>query len=358
MTDLISVDLVDLDADLGAAAPDVIDRLTQRVAAAGRSANPAGLRADAMAREGQSATGLPGGIAIPHCRSEHVRSADPGLRPAAAARRLRRPGRPGRPRLPHRRARRRGSGAPQAPLRAGPRAGEAGVQGGAAVGLDARRGRHARRRRRPAQGRPGRARCRRRRVVRPGRCGVVGEGRCCPRCGDGHRRRRAGRAPPHRRRHRLPDRHRPHLHGRRLARRRRQAGRGRGRHRDAGLVRLHPARPVGDLRGRRRHLRHRRGRQGARALRRPAGHRLRREARHQRARRHGLGGPARCGRPQGRPGRGHRLRGHRRDQGHQRAVVGRAPAPDPAHRRQLHDPVHGGRRSAHRARLPASAATT
>ena len=72
MTELINVDLVDLDADLGAGAPEVIDRLTERVAAAGRSGNPAGLRADAMAREGQSATGLPGGIAIPHCRSEHV----------------------------------------------------------------------------------------------------------------------------------------------------------------------------------------------------------------------------------------------------------------------------------------------
>ncbi len=72
MTELISVDLVDLDADLGAGAPQVIDRLTQRVAAAGRSHDAAGLRADAMAREGQSATGLPGGIAIPHCRSEHV----------------------------------------------------------------------------------------------------------------------------------------------------------------------------------------------------------------------------------------------------------------------------------------------
>ena len=72
MTELITVDLVDLDADLGAAAPEVIDRLTQRVASAGRSDNPAGLRADAMAREGQSATGLPGGIAIPHCRSAHV----------------------------------------------------------------------------------------------------------------------------------------------------------------------------------------------------------------------------------------------------------------------------------------------
>jgi PTS system fructose-specific IIC component len=74
MTALLPADLVALDADLGATAPEVIDRLTQRVAAAGRSDNPEGLRADAMAREGQSATGLPGGIAIPHCRSKHVTS--------------------------------------------------------------------------------------------------------------------------------------------------------------------------------------------------------------------------------------------------------------------------------------------
>ena len=34
--------------------------------------NPDGLADDALAREATSATGLPGGIAIPHCRTEHV----------------------------------------------------------------------------------------------------------------------------------------------------------------------------------------------------------------------------------------------------------------------------------------------
>ncbi|KAB0246206.1 PTS sugar transporter subunit IIA, partial [Escherichia coli] len=39
---------------------------------AGRTNDTNGLVAAAMAREAQSATGLPGGIAIPHCRSPFV----------------------------------------------------------------------------------------------------------------------------------------------------------------------------------------------------------------------------------------------------------------------------------------------
>ena len=75
MTELITTDLVALDADLGTTTSEVIQHLTGLVADAGRSDNPAGLHADAMAREGQAATGLPGGIGIPHCRSEHVQVA-------------------------------------------------------------------------------------------------------------------------------------------------------------------------------------------------------------------------------------------------------------------------------------------
>ena len=45
------------------------------LADAGRTADTAGLIAAAMAREEQSATGLPGGIAIPHCRSPFVDTA-------------------------------------------------------------------------------------------------------------------------------------------------------------------------------------------------------------------------------------------------------------------------------------------
>ncbi|MFD1860975.1 PTS lactose transporter subunit IIC [Aeromicrobium camelliae] len=74
MTDLIVSDLVALDVDLGADPRSVITALAQRVEDAGR-ADAAGLAADALKREGQSATGLPGGIAIPHCRSAAVREA-------------------------------------------------------------------------------------------------------------------------------------------------------------------------------------------------------------------------------------------------------------------------------------------
>jgi PTS system fructose-specific IIC component len=67
--------LVLLDVDAGPDKEAVIGRLAEQVAAAGRSADPEGLRGAAMAREAQSATGLPGGIAIPHCRSPYVDSA-------------------------------------------------------------------------------------------------------------------------------------------------------------------------------------------------------------------------------------------------------------------------------------------
>ncbi|MFP5334995.1 MAG: fructose-specific PTS transporter subunit EIIC [Actinomycetes bacterium] len=75
MPDLITADLVALDAALGHDKSAVVRALAQRVADAGRSADPHGLSADVLAREAQSATGLPGGIAIPHCRSEHVSTA-------------------------------------------------------------------------------------------------------------------------------------------------------------------------------------------------------------------------------------------------------------------------------------------
>src|SRR5918997_5817262 len=70
--ELITPDLVALDADLGADKSTVVSRLAALVAGAGRATSAESLHGDAMAREGQSATGLPGGIAIPHCRSEHV----------------------------------------------------------------------------------------------------------------------------------------------------------------------------------------------------------------------------------------------------------------------------------------------
>jgi PTS system fructose-specific IIC component len=72
MTDLITRDLVRLDADLGTDKHDVIRALAQVVADGGRSPDPDQLAADAITREGTAATGLPGGIAIPHCRTTGV----------------------------------------------------------------------------------------------------------------------------------------------------------------------------------------------------------------------------------------------------------------------------------------------
>ena len=72
---IIDADLVLLDVDAGADKQAVISRLVGRLADAGRTDDADGLTAAAMAREEQSATGLPGGIAIPHCRSPHVDTA-------------------------------------------------------------------------------------------------------------------------------------------------------------------------------------------------------------------------------------------------------------------------------------------
>jgi PTS system fructose-specific IIC component len=65
-------DLVLLDVNAGTDKEAVIARLARALADGGRSADPSGLTAATMTREGQSATGLPGGIAIPHCRSHYV----------------------------------------------------------------------------------------------------------------------------------------------------------------------------------------------------------------------------------------------------------------------------------------------
>lgn len=72
MTTLINTDLVLLDADLGMDTTSVIRHLAELVAKTGRAAEVEGLFADALAREQKTATGVPGGIAIPHCRSAAV----------------------------------------------------------------------------------------------------------------------------------------------------------------------------------------------------------------------------------------------------------------------------------------------
>jgi PTS system fructose-specific IIC component len=82
---IINTDLVLLDVDAGTDKESVISRLVHRLADAGRTTDTEGLTAATMAREEQSATGLPGGIAIPHCRSPYVDTASIGfarLKPA------------------------------------------------------------------------------------------------------------------------------------------------------------------------------------------------------------------------------------------------------------------------------------
>ena len=69
---LIIPELVALDADAGPGKEDVIEFLAATVAGAGRASSPDGLAADAKKRESTAPTGIPGGIAIPHCRSPHV----------------------------------------------------------------------------------------------------------------------------------------------------------------------------------------------------------------------------------------------------------------------------------------------
>ncbi|MGO2658340.1 PTS fructose transporter subunit IIABC [Mycetocola reblochoni] len=72
MQDIITSALVSLDTRIGADKPSVIRALAQRVVDAGRATGADALFDDAWAREQKDATGLPGGIAIPHCRSAAV----------------------------------------------------------------------------------------------------------------------------------------------------------------------------------------------------------------------------------------------------------------------------------------------
>ncbi|GAA1921047.1 PTS fructose transporter subunit IIABC [Nocardioides hwasunensis] len=72
MTDLITTDLVRLGAAWGDDKHDVIRALAGVVDDAGRASDRDQIVEDAFARESTSATGLPGGIAIPHCRTAGV----------------------------------------------------------------------------------------------------------------------------------------------------------------------------------------------------------------------------------------------------------------------------------------------
>lgn len=68
---LITPELVALDLDVEDR--DVATRtLIDLMVAAGRVTDADGFHADVRAREAQMATGMPGGIGLPHARSEHV----------------------------------------------------------------------------------------------------------------------------------------------------------------------------------------------------------------------------------------------------------------------------------------------
>jgi len=85
VSDIITPELVVLDASLGDDKQAVIRALAARVVAAGRATDAEALFADAWAREAKDETGLPGGIAIPHAKSAAVTTASLAfarLRPA------------------------------------------------------------------------------------------------------------------------------------------------------------------------------------------------------------------------------------------------------------------------------------
>ncbi|GAB3607000.1 fructose-specific PTS transporter subunit EIIC [Conyzicola nivalis] len=75
MADIITRALVSLDTPIGASKEEVIRSLAERVVAQGRATDATDLARNALEREAQAATGMPGGIAIPHCRSKAVTEA-------------------------------------------------------------------------------------------------------------------------------------------------------------------------------------------------------------------------------------------------------------------------------------------
>jgi PTS system fructose-specific IIC component len=72
VSSLITTDLVRLDVSLGATKEEVIRALAGILGEAGRTHDVDRVVADALAREAASPTGLPGGIALPHCRTAGV----------------------------------------------------------------------------------------------------------------------------------------------------------------------------------------------------------------------------------------------------------------------------------------------
>ena len=87
-TPLITPEFVSLDANLGSTKTEVITSVAGLIAAAGR-ADADGLAHDTLDRESKSPTGMPGGFAIPHCRSAAVYLrypwGSPGCRPLSTS---------------------------------------------------------------------------------------------------------------------------------------------------------------------------------------------------------------------------------------------------------------------------------
>ena len=69
---IITEELVSLDRITATQPREVIQALAQQIVTAGRASDAEPLIASAWAREEQSATGMPGGFAIPHCRTSAV----------------------------------------------------------------------------------------------------------------------------------------------------------------------------------------------------------------------------------------------------------------------------------------------
>ncbi|AZA09102.1 PTS fructose transporter subunit IIABC [Corynebacterium pseudopelargi] len=69
---VITPELVRLDQTMGNSPEEVIEHLASLLQEAGRADNATQLAQDAKKREAKSPTGVPGGVAIPHCRSEAI----------------------------------------------------------------------------------------------------------------------------------------------------------------------------------------------------------------------------------------------------------------------------------------------
>ncbi|WP_345476672.1 fructose-specific PTS transporter subunit EIIC [Nesterenkonia rhizosphaerae] len=72
MMAIITEELVSLERITAAQPREVIEQLAGQIVTAGRASDAEPLIASAWAREEQSATGMPGGFAIPHCRTSAV----------------------------------------------------------------------------------------------------------------------------------------------------------------------------------------------------------------------------------------------------------------------------------------------